>query len=252
SVPKLCEHAKDPAEAKPDCVPADPDSIALSKKECQNLGGNFRLLSDSEYLALTGQPQYYWAPAFGGLGGGLTLASHGPGLTGQCRPYRATNADVASATPPDVAVDSPHPTTPVKPPPPDVAVDSPHPAPPSQPQPQPPSHPAGSAGPAPAPPATWSGPQINVYIPPAPQPGPVHTPPVEPPPVHPQPQHPGPGPSVNGGTPPAEPTPPHPAPTPPHPGPTAATPNPTPQPQPLPPPQKGPRENGGSCDITPT
>ena len=182
-------------------------------------------------------------------------------LAWQCTPAAAAKScpaqpsaphpDVAMATPPDVAVDSPvkppppdiavDSPHPVIPPPPDVAVDSPHPTTPSQPE--PPTHPASSPNPEPAPgprppPTTFGGtpsqPQINVYVPPAPEPGP----------------HPGPGPAprVNGGTPRVAPTPPHPAP-PPH----TAQPSPGPaSPPPALPPQPGPRENGGSCDITPT
>jgi len=232
SVPKVCEHANNADVAKPACILADPDTIALYKKDCEYFGGAFRLLSDREYLALTGLPQYYRLPPGlgGGSAGGLTLAS-----SGYCPPQQpsATHPDVASLAHPDVAVDSPvkpapppdvavdSPVHPAPAPPPDVAVDSPNPpthhepAPPSQqaslPNPEPPP------APQPAPPTINGGepspPQINVYIPsaPPPEPGPTtvhgpHTPPVapspqpapppsvsQPPAPPPQPQPPGAG-----------------------------------------------------------
>jgi hypothetical protein len=145
----------------------------------------------------------------------------------------AQHADVALATPPDVAVDSPtkpapppdvavdSPVKPATPPPPDVAIDSPRLATPPSPQSMPshqPSLPNSEPGPEPAPPPTAnsgapSQPQINVYIPPAPppEPGPPmvhdpHTPPVA---TSPLPSHqPAPPPIIDTFTPPKPPPPP--------------------------------------------
>lgn len=184
SIPKVCEHANNAAAAKPVCILADPDSIALSKKDCENFGGTFRLLSDREYLALTGLPQYYRLPPGlgGGSSGGLTLAS-----SGYCppQPPSATHADVAMLKPPPDIIDTP--AKPTTTPPPDV-IDTP--APPTH---GPTDQQAALPGPTPEPTpnggSSGSGtqPQINIYTGPPTQPGPVHTPPqgTSTPPVHP-------------------------------------------------------------------
>jgi RHS repeat-associated protein len=187
SVPTECAHAKNADMTKPACILADPDSIALSKKNCQYFGGDFRLLSDDEYLTLIGQSQLYWLPANLGGGGGLTLSSSGPG--GNCSAKPAARQDVffppikplrlASLPTPEYGSDSPNHPSGVQPTP-EYGSDSPTPV---HPQPAPPS---------PGPQATYDpqslqpGPGPGPYHP-APAPGPIENGGESTPPVHNQP-----------------------------------------------------------------